>query len=127
MTEESANDLKLRVAMYNAAREPGESIMTDSGMIVGPGDVAQIIDEPDYEKSLEISAQIFGGDKELYRTCGMTQEAWAALGNPDRAPVQLPPGFTRTDEDLQLAFVEPDKPSMIDVARAYMELADRHL
>jgi hypothetical protein len=75
--------------------------------LFGPGDLLEVIDEPDYEKSLERSAEIFGGDKELYRSPDMTQEKWAAMGG-DEATV------TRTDEDLQLAFVESGTAAKVD-------------
>jgi hypothetical protein len=86
-TETVDTDLAARVEEFNANRKPGGERMASNGMIYGPGDVAEVIDEPDYEKSLKISADLFGGTPEDYRTPGMTQEAWAAIGSPE-APSQ---------------------------------------
>jgi hypothetical protein len=75
------HETRAAAVAHNAARQPGEALMSETGIIYGPGDVPEVIDEPDYERSLEISAEIFGGDKELYRDPEMTQEKWEAAGS----------------------------------------------
>jgi hypothetical protein len=86
----TAKTVKL-AAEYNARRSPGDPMMTESGIVFGPGDIPGVIDEPNYEKSLEASAAIFGGDKEGYRDPEMTQERWEAAGNPaDLGAIPLP-------------------------------------
>lgn len=82
----ATDETRAEAAAYNAARKPGMGIMTDSGILFGPGDVPEIIDEPDYEKSLEISAAMFGGDKEDYRNPHMDQSTWEMLGMGNRIP-----------------------------------------
>lgn len=87
-----AAKMAAKVAEFNATRKPGDARMASNGMIYGPGDVDEIISEPDYEKSLKISADIFGGVPEDYREPDMTQEKWAAI-DPQGATEDTVPAY----------------------------------